>query len=180
MTGTAHCQRFMLSRYRTPIGVMLLVVDASDVVRAVGWDGLDARMHRLLRLHYAGTGGVSLQAAETPAALRASFDAYFEGELAALNDIAVRTGGKPFQQRVWAALRGIPPGRTWTYAQLAAKVGRPSAMRAVGAANGANPVSVIVPCHRVIGADGSLTGYASGLERKHWLLRHEGTQFRDT
>jgi methylated-DNA-[protein]-cysteine S-methyltransferase len=80
---------------------------------------------------------------------------------------------------VWQALATIPVGQTWTYAQLAAAIGKPKAVRAVGLANGANPVPIVVPCHRVIGAGGSLTGFGGGLERKRWLLRHEGAAFND-
>ena len=85
--------------------------------------------------------------------------------------------GTPFQRRVWAALRDIPYGETVSYGELAAALGRPTASRAVGLANGKNPISIIVPCHRVVGADGSMTGYGGGLERKRWLLSFEnGTQ----
>ncbi len=99
--------------------------------------------------------------------------AYFAGALAALNEIAVDPGGTPFQQAVWAALRRIPASQTLSYAELATRLGCPRAVRAVGAANGANPIWLVIPCHRVIGADGSLTGYAGGLARKRWLLTHE-------
>ena len=80
---------------------------------------------------------------------------------------------------MWAALREIPPGQTWSYGRLAAHIGRPTAVRAVGLANGSNPIGVVAPCHRVIGANGALTGYAGGLQRKRWLLTHEGAVFRD-
>lgn len=99
---------------------------------------------------------------------------YVAGDLRALEGLVVDAGGTPFQQRVWAALRTIPVGSTWSYRALAAAVGSGAATRAVGSANGANPVSVVVPCHRVIRADGSLGGYGGGLERKTWLLAHEG------
>ncbi len=99
---------------------------------------------------------------------------YFAGDFDALDAIEVDTGGTPFQQEVWRALRRIPAGSTWSYARLASEIGRPSATRAVAAANGANPVSIVIPCHRVIGSDGSLTGYGGGLPRKRWLLVHEG------
>ena len=99
---------------------------------------------------------------------------YFGGNLAALDTVPVELNGTPFQKRVWQALRRIPFGSTISYAELARRIGSPSAIRAVGTANGANPVAVIVPCHRVIGSDGSLTGYGGGLDRKQWLLSHEG------
>jgi len=93
-------------------------------------------------------------------------------------DLPLRLNGTPFQQRVWRALTEIPYGETWSYGELAKRIGNPNASRAVGLANGRNPVSIVVPCHRVIGADGSLTGYGGGLPRKQWLLAHEGVQGR--
>ena len=105
---------------------------------------------------------------------RSALQRYFEGEYASIDAVAVELNGTPFQRKVWGALRAIPPGTTMSYADLARHIGEPRAVRAVGAANGANPVAVIVPCHRVIGADGSLTGYGGGIERKQWLLAHEG------
>jgi methylated-DNA-[protein]-cysteine S-methyltransferase len=101
---------------------------------------------------------------------------YFAGDLDALEEVAVEMNGTGFQKRVWQALRAVKAGRTSSYAALAKRIGTPAAVRAVGAANGANPVAVIVPCHRIIGTDGSLTGYGGGLRRKEWLLRHEGAR----
>ena len=100
--------------------------------------------------------------------------AYFAGELQAFS-VKLAPRGSSFQQEVWNELRRIPPGETQTYAELAARVGRPKAIRAVGAANARNPISIIVPCHRVVGSNGTLTGYAGGLERKEWLLRKEAS-----
>lgn len=100
--------------------------------------------------------------------------AYFDGDLTALESIEVKTAGTPFQQLVWKALLDIPAGRTDTYGHLAQRIGRPSAVRAVGLANGQNPISLVIPCHRVIGSNGKLTGYGGGLDRKQWLLEHEG------
>jgi methylated-DNA-[protein]-cysteine S-methyltransferase len=99
--------------------------------------------------------------------------AYFAGELTEF-DLALAPDGTPFQQRVWSALRAIPFGTTTTYGQLAGVLGDPKAVRAVGLANGRNPIPIIIPCHRVIGADGGLTGYGGGIDRKHWLLALEG------
>jgi methylated-DNA-[protein]-cysteine S-methyltransferase len=110
------------------------------------------------------------------AALRDTLGRYFDGDLAVLDTFAVELNGTPFQKSVWTALRRIPCGTTISYAELARRIGEPKAVRAVGTANGANPVAVIVPCHRVIGADGSLTGYGGGLDRKRWLLAHEGVR----
>jgi methylated-DNA-[protein]-cysteine S-methyltransferase len=105
---------------------------------------------------------------------------YFDGELDALGALPIDLrAGTPFQRHVWATLRGIPAGATWSYQQLAAAVGRPRAVRAVGAANGQNPIALVLPCHRVIGKGGELRGYGGGLDRKRWLLRHEGAPCAD-
>ena len=119
------------------------------------------------------------EAGAAPSHVKRLLRRYFDGELGGLTDIEWRTAGTPFQRAVWTGLTTIAPGETLSYGALAAKLGWPSAVRAVGMANGANPVSVVVPCHRVIGADGSLTGYGGGIERKRWLLNHEGAAFRD-
>jgi methylated-DNA-[protein]-cysteine S-methyltransferase len=106
--------------------------------------------------------------------LRDTLERYFAGDVAALDTVPVELNGTPFQKNVWQALRRIPAGTTISYAELARRIGEAAAVRAVGAANGANPVAVIVPCHRVIGSNGRLTGYGGGLDRKQWLLAHEG------
>jgi methylated-DNA-[protein]-cysteine S-methyltransferase len=100
--------------------------------------------------------------------------AYFDGDRRAIDAIVVAPPGTPFQQAVWLALRDILPGTTVTYRALAGRIGRPAAIRAVGAANGANPIPIVLPCHRVVGSNGSLVGYGGGLESKRWLLVHEG------
>jgi methylated-DNA-[protein]-cysteine S-methyltransferase len=101
---------------------------------------------------------------------------YFGGDLESLDDIEVELNGTSFQKNVWLALRSVKAGTTMSYSQLAKQVGSPAAVRAVGAANGANPVAVVLPCHRIIGSNGSLTGYGGGLHRKRWLLDHEGVK----
>ena len=103
----------------------------------------------------------------------AQLDAYFNGELTVF-DLPLHLTGTDFQKSVWTTLREIPFGRTWSYGELATRVGNPKASRAVGAANGANPIPIIVPCHRVIGSNKSLTGFGGGLETKEFLLKHEG------
>jgi methylated-DNA-[protein]-cysteine S-methyltransferase len=108
--------------------------------------------------------------------MRTALSSYFKGDLDRLGEIKWRVGGTLFQRKVWNALPGIPAGSTLSYGALAAKLGSPRAMRAVGHANGANPISVVVPCHRLIGANGSLVKYGGGLDRKRWLLRHEGVE----
>jgi len=164
---------FFIETLATPIGTALLLTDDDAQVRALDWEDRAPSMQRLLRLHY---GSVRLEPRGTVSTARRAIEAYFEGELTAINSLPVKTEGTAFQRSVWAALRTIPTGKTTTYGRLAVGVGRPKAVRAVGMANGANPISVIVPCHRVIGADATLTGYGGGLERKGWLLRHEGVE----
>ena len=166
-------ERFGLDRLATPIGTALLVTDAEGHLRALDWDDYEHRMRELLRLHY---GAVELCDQLAPTAMKTALSAYFEGDLDQLSRVAWRIAGTPFQQKVWTALPKIPAGTTMSYGALAAKLKVPNAMRAVGHANGSNPISVVVPCHRLIGANGSLVKYGGGLERKRWLLRHEGVE----
>ncbi|MDI1325725.1 MAG: methylated-DNA--[protein]-cysteine S-methyltransferase [Brevundimonas sp.] len=166
----AQPETLTLDRVATPTGEVLLVTDAEGAVRALDFAGFEERMMRLLRRHW---GEAALVEGRAPEAVRAAVEAYFGGDLTALDGLTVRTSGTAFQRAVWAALRAIPAGETRTYGQLAAAIGSPKAVRAAGLANGQNPVAVIVPCHRVIGANGTLTGYAGGIERKRWLLEHE-------
>ena len=163
--------RLQLDRLPSPIGTMLAVFDEEAELRALDFDDYEPRLHRLLHRHY---GSVDLVAARAPATIAGPLAAYFDGDLNAVDSVPVATGGTAFQRRVWAALRTIPPRRTMSYGELATTIGAAGASRAVGLANGANPVAIVVPCHRVIGASGSLTGYGGGLHRKHWLLAHEG------
>jgi methylated-DNA-[protein]-cysteine S-methyltransferase len=162
--------KLLIDRIASPIGDVLLVSDG-QYLRALDFQDYEARMHRLLRLHY---GTYSLQPARNPAGLSAAIDRYMNGDLQAISAMPVQTGGTAFQKEVWTALRGIPLGTTISYGTLARQINRPKAVRAVGLANGANPVGIVVPCHRVIGRNGALTGYGGGLDRKRWLLNHEG------
>ena len=162
---------FNLDRLETPIGTALLVTDGDGFLRALDWEDYEPRMRELLRLHY---GDVVLQDARSPRDVRAALSGYFNGDLASLRAIKWRVAGTPFQHKVWHALANIPVGTTMSYGALARKLGAPNAMRAVGHANGSNPISVVVPCHRLIGANGSLIKYGGGLSRKKWLLEHEG------
>ena len=142
--------QFLVDRMATPIGELLIVADR------------------------AGKGSYTLAPARDPGGLTRTMRAYFKGDIAAIDSLPVETAGTPFQTSVWRALRRIRGGRTISYAELARRIGKPTAVRAAGLANGQNPISIVVPCHRVIGSDGSLTGYGGGLPRKKWLLEHEG------
>lgn len=166
-------QTFTLERVATPIGQMLMLTDAQACLRAVDWEDYEPRMHALLRRQY-GKGAVRVEDATRASAASRRLQAYFDGEVDAIDGLEVALGGTDFQRQVWRALRDIEPGATVSYGVLAGRIGRASAVRAVGMANGANPVGIVVPCHRVIGADASLTGYGGGLHRKRWLLDHEG------
>jgi len=178
MRADGHVLTFMMDRVPTPIGDMLVVVDRDGNLRGADFFDHEERMRTLLRRQYAREATVAIVEGPAPKAIRAAIEAYFDGDLAAIDKLPVKTGGTPFQRDVWRLLRLIPAGKTMTYGKLAARLGVPNAARAVGMANGANPIGVIVPCHRVIGSDASLTGYGGGLPRKQWLLTHEGAAFR--
>lgn len=167
----ARPETLTLERIATPVGEVLLVTDAEGAVRALDFSDYEPRMMRLLGRH---APDAELVTGRAPEAVRGAIIRYFDGDPRALDGLKVKTAGTSFQRSVWAALRAIPAGETRSYGQLAAAVGSPKAVRAAGLANGQNPIAVIVPCHRVIGANGTLTGYAGGLERKKWLLAHEG------
>lgn len=157
----------------SPIGTVLLVTDRAGLLRALDFDDYEPRMLRLLTRQY---GATPLVAGAAPENVRRALRAYFDGDLAALGGIQWATSGTDFQRTVRAALTKIPIGTTLSYRALAAAIGRPNAVRAVGLANGSNPVAIVVPCHRVIGVNGGLTGYGGGLARKKWLLEHEGVR----
>jgi O-6-methylguanine DNA methyltransferase len=166
--------KLLLERFASPIGEILVVTDDEGALRALDFADHEARMRRLLRLHY-GSDTLS-EGSRTPVIARA-LAAYFAGDPGPIEALRVETGGTAFQRSVWKALRAIPHGTTKSYGQLAAEIGRPKGSRAVGLASGSNPVAIVVPCHRVIGANGSLTGFGGGISRKLWLLRHENAHF---
>ncbi|MDB5459602.1 MAG: methylated-DNA--protein-cysteine methyltransferase [Caulobacteraceae bacterium] len=169
---------FRLARIPTPIGAMLIATDEQDRLRVLDWDEHVPRMERLLQRHYGGAA-VLKDGGDASHPIAERLRAYVAGDIAAIDDIPTQSAGTPFQREVWAALREIPAGETWSYGRLAAHIGRPAAVRAVGLANGANPIGVVVPCHRVIGANGTLTGYGGGIARKRWLLEHEGVRLKE-
>jgi methylated-DNA-[protein]-cysteine S-methyltransferase len=164
------------------------VLQLTEIDSPVGRLAVAANDGRVCLLHFGGvTKGVraalarwypdaQVQPAADPAGAVKTLRAYFNGDIKAIDDVPVEMHGTAFQQKVWTALRRIPVGTTLSYGRLAQLIGEPSAVRAVGAANGANPVALIVPCHRVIGSNGTLTGYGGGLDRKRWLLEHEGVR----
>ncbi|MEQ8234668.1 MAG: methylated-DNA--[protein]-cysteine S-methyltransferase [Gammaproteobacteria bacterium] len=155
----------------TPLGPLVLVEDADGRLRAADWADAPDRLAHWLARRYRGRRPHRVDAAALSSA--APLADYFAGNLARVADIPLALDGTPLQRAVWELLTTLTPGTTLTYGALAAQLGRPRAARAVGAANAANPCAVVVPCHRLVGADGSLTGYAGGLARKRWLLAHE-------
>ena len=164
---------FGIDRLATPIGELLIVTDDDGRLRTIDWTDHEARMRLLLDRYY-GKGRYTLAPVRDRGGLTTAMRAYFKGDLDVIDTLPVATNGTPFQASVWQELRRIERGRTISYAELAGRVGRPKAVRAAGLANGQNPISIVVPCHRVIGSNGTLTGYGGGLPRKKWLLEHEG------
>jgi methylated-DNA-[protein]-cysteine S-methyltransferase len=163
-----HC--FLTERIETPVGPMVLVA-RDGVVLLFEFAGTPGRVERQMQARF---GDVELQPASNPFGISDQIRAYFAGDIHALDNILTDGGGTEFERRVWAELRKIPAGTTVSYGHIARKLGDVQHSRAVGTANGKNPIAIIVPCHRVIGADGSMTGYGGGLKNKEWLLRHEG------
>lgn len=164
----------LAERLATPLGEMCLV-RTGEVVVALSFDGYGPHVRSYLERHFAQSEP-AFEDGNSEAARR--LRAYFEGDLAAIDGIETAPKGTPFQQQVWALLRTIGPGEVTSYSTLAERLGNRLATRAVGAANGRNPIAIIHPCHRVIGASLALTGYAGGLDRKRWLLDHERAHSR--
>ena len=159
-------------RINTPIGP-LQVFARSGVLLLVDLLGDAVASRTQVRRRFPDE---TFETSDDPGGSSRVFARYFAGDLTAIDALDVDPGGTPFQSRVWSALRSIPAGTTVSYAELASRIGARHAVRAVGAANGANPIPIVIPCHRVIGASGRLVGYGGGLERKAWLLRHEGAR----
>ncbi|MDB5432096.1 MAG: cysteine methyltransferase [Caulobacter sp.] len=166
-------QRLIVDKLPSPIGHALLFTDEAGYLRALHWEDFEERFTATVRRMHPG---VPLEPGAAPDQVRRPIADYFGGALARLADTPWRIGGTAFQRTVWTALHDIPPGEIRTYAAQAARIGNPTAIRAVGAANGANPISLVLPCHRVLGSNGTLTGYGGGLHRKQWLLAHEGAR----
>lgn len=175
---TQSCKPLRLATMASPIGDMLLVTDGQALI-SLDYGGYESRLMRLLAKRYGNfnladplANGHNFTDFEKD--LTDRIGAYLEGDLTAIDPIPVNPGGTKFQAKVWQALRSIVPGTIMSYGELASQLGNPKAVRAVGTTNSLNPISIVLPCHRVIGANGSLTGYAGGLDRKRWLLEHEG------
>lgn len=160
-----------LASVETPIGALTVAARGGRIC-LLHFDATDRSARRTLAKWYPEESVEKVRDFVGAAVLRR----YFDSDIHALDELEVEMNGTDFQKRVWEALRAVKAGQTSSYAALAKRIGSPAAVRAVGAANGANPVAIIVPCHRVIGADGSLTGYGGGLRRKEWLLRHENAR----
>lgn len=164
--------RLFLELVPSPTGVLRLVTDDEGALHRLDWGGEDERVGRSR-----DDGQAQFEPHPAVSQARRALEAYFAGDLAALDGVTTRPEGTEFQLQVWAALRTIPAGATASYGEIAAQIGQKGAARAVGAANNRNPVAIVIPCHRVIGANGALVGYGGGLERKLLLLRHEGAIF---
>ncbi len=164
----------LVDKIQSEIGTIVIVSDGKALC-ALDFADYEPRMLKLLQKRYAT---VSLRPQRDPSGISSRIQAYLAGEWHSLDQIPVNPGGTAFQQQVWRSLRSIPPGSVWSYGELAATISRPTASRAVGMANSLNPVAIVLPCHRVVGANARLTGYAGGLARKQWLLQHEGVDLK--
>lgn len=170
--ASAQPTRFGARTLQTPLGGLMVVVDDAGSLRAAEFEDRGERLERSLSLRFGGSG-YTLVPREIPGGIASALERYFAGGIDAIDDMPVTLDGTAFQNTVWAALRSVKPGNPVPYSALAARIGRPRAVRAVGHANGSNPFCVVVPCHRLVGANGALTGYGGGLERKRWLIGHE-------
>lgn len=172
MANTPERITLLRDELDSPLGRLVLITETTGALRLIAWIEDHPKLEPAL-LAYTIDPRYELRAAENPGGATRALGDYFSGDLGALDRLEVIESGTPFQRLVWRALRDIARGTTLSYGELARRIGQPRAVRAVGLANGQNPVNLVVPCHRVIGADGSLTGYGGGLRRKRWLLAHE-------
>jgi methylated-DNA-[protein]-cysteine S-methyltransferase len=163
-------RRFLIDKIATPVGNMVLIAE-NGVILLLEFEDATGRVLREMKARF---GTADCVPTENPFGLSDIIRDYFSGNLSVIDDLKTDGGGTSFEQQVWTELRKIPTGFTQSYGDIARKLGDINLSRAVGIANGRNPIAIVVPCHRVIGSDGSLTGYGGGLHRKEWLLRHEG------
>lgn len=171
----AETLEFLIDRLATPIGELVIIADREGALRTIDWTDHEKRMRQLLDRYYRKSR-YTLTERRDPGGLTTAMRRYFKGDIAVLDTLRIETAGTAFQTAIWRALRKIKSGTTISYADLARRIGKPKAVRAAGLANGQNPISIVVPCHRVIGSNGTLTGYGGGLPRKKWLLEHEGVE----
>jgi methylated-DNA-[protein]-cysteine S-methyltransferase len=164
--------KLLIDRIESPMGTMVLITN-HDRLCAIDFADCEPRTIGLLHKRYQ-----SFELVETidPQGFSSKLRAYLAGDYPSLHDLPIDSGGTDFQQLVWQELCKIPVGKTATYGEIATRLGKPTASRAVGMANSLNPIAIAIPCHRVIGSKAKLTGYAGGLERKQWLLQHEGVR----
>lgn len=161
--------QLFVERIKTPIGLLLITHDGKRLANIAFADREDRRARELAR----DFPNAQVKRADKPTHFAAALKRYFNGDIRAIDKLTVLDFGTDFQKQCWRALRRVAPGTTRSYGEHANIIGRPAAARAVGAANGFNPVSIVVPCHRLVGANGSLVHYGGGLERKRWLIDHE-------
>ncbi|MBW4564134.1 MAG: methylated-DNA--[protein]-cysteine S-methyltransferase [Mojavia pulchra JT2-VF2] len=166
--------KLLFDKISSEVGTILIVSDGEKLC-ALDFADYEQRMSKLLQRRY---GNFYFQNVKNPQGFSSKIQAYFQGDRTSLNNIPVSTGGTAFQQQVWLALQTIAWGTVISYGELAKRIGKSTAYRAVGMANSLNPVAIALPCHRVVGANAALTGYAGGLERKRWLLAHEGVELK--
>lgn len=170
---------FLRETLATPLGQLVLVSDTDGALLGVDFVDTEARLQRSLERRLGRKGWRLERAQRGLDSLRLqALRAYFQGALDALHVLPVQLQGSDLQREAWSALRAIAAGHTETYAELAARIGRVGGARAIGSAVAANPLLLVLPCHRIVGANGALTGYAAGIERKRWLLEHEGVLAR--
>jgi len=162
--------RFFIDKMSTPLGSAITIADENGALRMLCWEDAAQTWRKLFARRYRA---VELVPRRDSFGHTTTLECYFDGDVAAIDRIPVAYTGTPFQRKVWGALRSIACGTTLSYGALARRIHEPKAVRAVGLANGSNPIGIVVPCHRVIGSDGSLMGYGGGLQRKRWLLEHE-------
>lgn len=188
--GNGNDTTIRMTELDTPVGVVAVAWRGDTIVGAfmdiaknrTSWEpkyakgGTGTALRTWVEERFPGT---TIETSD-PAGPATALVRYFDGDLHAIDRVAVDPGGTEFQARVWAALRAIPPGETRTYSEMAAIAGRPGAARAAGGAVGSNPIPIVIPCHRVVGADRKLTGFGGGLPRKRWLLEHEGANVDPT
>lgn len=160
---------WLLEKVASPMGDIVLMHDGENLA-ALEFGDNEERLKKLATRYLDDTTFVRTS---KESHFGKALHAYFEGDIRAIDTLATLPLGTDFQAKCWDALRKIPPGETRSYSQQATMIGNPKAVRAVGLANGANPIGIVVPCHRVVGANGTLTGYGGGLPRKKWLLEHE-------